>query len=338
MRIVIFRQGAIGDLLASVPFIWALKSKYKESKIIYLSESHSDPNIINSIEVSSLIPEIDKAITYKLQDSLLKNIKEFRSLLSPKSDDILFYASYKKNSILSILRDYIFFRIIGFKKIEGINGAIKDIYCNDREEFEYNRIFRYGRSLVSSGKYIYKNINIDSDYAKKVWAKYKLDNRIVITINPISKVSAKCWPLDYYISLIIKLTNLNFIIILVGGNNDKILTDEIINKSYDNVYSIIGSNLIQTASVISKSHLFIGNDSGPLHLAGLLNIPTIGIYSDRDHKTLWYPYGGKKKNKIFRHEMSCGGCLLDKCYDVVPPCLAKTTVDEVFEEAIRTLS
>ena len=51
-------------------------------------------------------------------------------------------------------------------------------------------------------------------------------------------------------------------------------------------------NITQTYSFIKRSNLFIGNDSGLMHLAAASNIPTIGLFGPTNDK-LYAPFGDK---------------------------------------------
>ena len=52
----------------------------------------------------------------------------------------------------------------------------------------------------------------------------------------------------------------------------------------------MGENITQTYSFIKRSNLFVGNDSGLMHLAAASNISTIGLFGPTNNK-LYSPYG-----------------------------------------------
>ena len=45
-----------------------------------------------------------------------------------------------------------------------------------------------------------------------------------------------------------------------------------------------------SAAGMEKSILFIGHDSGPLHLASAMGVPTIGLFGNYNLPGLWHPY------------------------------------------------
>ena len=60
-----------------------------------------------------------------------------------------------------------------------------------------------------------------------------------------------------------------------------------------NKYNFCGSNTRIFSEVVKYSTLFIGHDSGPLHLANLNKINTIGIHGGFDHPNKWFSYNPK---------------------------------------------
>ena len=76
------------------------------------------------------------------------------------------------------------------------------------------------------------------------------------------------------------LTEDNIKVVLFGSGSDVILADEILNAiKSDLINNLVGKlNIRQTAAVISKCKLFIGNDSGLLHVAASVGAPTISIF------------------------------------------------------------
>ena len=106
----------------------------------------------------------------------------------------------------------------------------------------------------------------------------------------------KQWPKENFVSLIKKLiTNKNFDhcrFILIGSKNEKYIGD-FICKSFnkDRIINLIGKpKLIEVCSILKKCKLFIGNDSGLMHLAASLKIPTVGLFGPSDIKQ-YSPWG-----------------------------------------------
>jgi ADP-heptose:LPS heptosyltransferase len=78
---------------------------------------------------------------------------------------------------------------------------------------------------------------------------------------------------------------------------------------------------------------YVGNDAGTMHLAGMVGIPCVGLFSARDYPGQWEPYG--EGHVILRHETECAGCMRTVCpYD--NRCLDLISVDEA-ERAVNSI-
>jgi ADP-heptose:LPS heptosyltransferase len=74
--------------------------------------------------------------------------------------------------------------------------------------------------------------------------------------------------------------------------------------------------------------LFIGNNSGPLHLAAALGKSTVSAMGPTDSR-LWAPAG--EGHIVLKKEVSCSPCNRPVCED--HRCMKLITVDEMFEAA-----
>lgn len=83
-----------------------------------------------------------------------------------------------------------------------------------------------------------------------------------------------------------------------------------------------------SAEVLKHSVGYVGNDSGIMHLAGVLGRPCVALFSARDNPGKWEPYG--ESHLILRHAVECAGCMLNVCNNHGNKCLKLIGVDEVF--------
>ena len=108
-----------------------------------------------------------------------------------------------------------------------------------------------------------------------------LKNKPYITLAPGAKHFTKRWPAEYYSELLERIYQETKIeAVLIGGDDDVEVSENILNGFDDEaVMSLVGQLSIQeTAAVIKGSSLLITNDSGLMHIADALGIPTIAIF------------------------------------------------------------
>ena len=86
----------------------------------------------------------------------------------------------------------------------------------------------------------------------------------------------------------------------------------------------------ESAAALEHACLFVGHDSGPLHLASTVGARCVGIFSARNQPGRWFPYNGI--HRVIFHRVSCMGCRLTTCTVEKMRCMRSITVDEVVRE------
>jgi heptosyltransferase III len=86
----------------------------------------------------------------------------------------------------------------------------------------------------------------------------------------------------------------------------------------------------ESAAAIARARMFVGHDSGPMHLAAAVGTPVVAIFAARNIPRQWFPFG--KQHRVVYHRVECWGCGLETCIEQQKKCLMSITVDEVMEE------
>ncbi|MGE5583032.1 MAG: glycosyltransferase family 9 protein [Bacillota bacterium] len=178
------------------------------------------------------------------------------------------------------------------------------------------------RSVVDLCHEVLKLIGINKPYRKTEFWLNPLDQRNVDLFlrgsdydpeMPMVAVHAgghyfvrKRWPIAKFIEALGYLVDNGLQVILVGGRED--VEDSLMLRSeVPGIISAVGMlKLAETAALLSRCRLFIGNDSGPLHLAAALNTPTIGLFGPTNPQQ-FYPYRPIAHRHIYKN-LSCSPC------------------------------
>ena len=103
---------------------------------------------------------------------------------------------------------------------------------------------------------------------------------------------------------------------LIGGPDEVAIADEIMAriKRPERAVSLAGKlKLDELPLFIESCALFVGNDSGPKHIAATLGVPTIGIHSGVIDTTEWGPLGDLAL--AIKRDVTCSPCYLAKRED-----------------------
>lgn len=340
-RFIIFRPGALGDTLAVAPVIWSLSECYPEVRLEYLSEQHENPCVLTSRQVLELIPEIDHSYLYNPSSDWRERLRTVRASVAPGPKDTLLYLCYQRSDLKRMFRDWIFFILVGFRHFAGFKTQMIDAIRGcvvDPKESEYNRLFRV---LKGYGLHLSKNnsgsLLTDDTWVERFWNDHDLNDKKVVAVCPGSKMQSKRWPWERYASVISVLAqeNEHLAFILIGNEHDKQVSEEICRALTENVISAIGATLLQTSSILSRVKVYIGNDTGPMHMAALHKVPCVAIFSARDRDGKWSPWSDG--HEVLRADVPCACCMLQECYANPPVCLAKISENAVIETAKRIL-
>ncbi len=145
--------------------------------------------------------------------------------------------------------------------------------------------------------------------------------------------SAKRWYPDKFAKVAKEFSH-KFDIIIFGGPNEVEMANEIESflqkDGVTNYKNLAGKTTVdELCAYIGGCSLFVTNDSGPMHIAGAYQVPTVAIFgSTRDKETSQW---GNKKSKIVRHEMSCSPCMKRECPLKHHECMTTITASEVIE-------
>jgi len=122
---------------------------------------------------------------------------------------------------------------------------------------------------------------------------------------------AKCWPEDYYVILAQQLiSRYSLPILFMGTKSDASLGAHLAQRVPGSINLCGKTTLQEFIFRLARARLVICNDSGGMHLAGILRIPTIAIFGSTEPR-LTGPLGNTVR--VLRHHVPCGPCFLRHC-------------------------
>ena len=259
--LIIQTRPGVGDLCMFLPYIQQIKEHNKDFAFTLVTKKRTAAKQI--LKYDQLINQI-----VYLEDETIattkSKINNFFKLLN----------FIKKNNFskIYIMHFSIFWFLLA--KISGIKNIYKygilkknvDIYLNALEQ---NKRWLQDPNLSSQTKIVYPQNNS------------KNNNQIIIGIG--SSGPTKKWPTENYIELIKKINDKNIKFYLAGGNNEieNQIANKIINEIKENrIDSLCSLSIEEIMPIINSSKLYIGNDTGFMHLSAGLNIPAIGLFGD----------------------------------------------------------
>jgi heptosyltransferase-2 len=259
--LIIQTRPGVGDLCMFLPYIQQIKEHNKDFAFTLVTKKRTAAKQILKYEqsINQIVYLEDETIA-----TTKSKINNFFKLLN----------FIKKNNFskIYIMHFSIFWFLLA--KISGIKNIYKygilkknvDIYLNALEQ---NKRWLQDPNLSSQTKIVYPQNNS------------KNNTHIIIGIG--SSGPTKKWPIENYIELIKKINDKNIKFYLAGGNNEieNQIANKIINEIKENrIESLCSLSIEEIMPIINSSKLYVGNDTGFMHLSAGLNIPAIGLFGD----------------------------------------------------------
>jgi ADP-heptose:LPS heptosyltransferase len=164
---------------------------------------------------------------------------------------------------------------------------------------------------------------------------------LLVGLHPGAGRAIKCWPAERFAQVADRLIDeLGATVVLFGTEADSRQVAGFMDKvrRTDRLVSLVNKlSLPQFIAIVRQFDFFMGNDSGPTHMAAASGIPTLGVYAATVDASLWAPLGPQAA--VIQKKMQCSPCYLAKKSDCPYgiTCLMDISVDEVWEAAIRVL-
>jgi len=140
------------------------------------------------------------------------------------------------------------------------------------------------------------------------------------------------WPAERHASLARLLCSEDGIrTVLTGGDEDEELCAKVAIASGGSALSLAGRLDVRgLAAAAERAVLFVGSDSGPMHIAAAVGTPVVALFGPNTPDR-FAPRGST--SRVIRHEYPCSPCDQKQCVRPNDPCMSAITVDEVLTAA-----
>jgi predicted lipopolysaccharide heptosyltransferase III len=161
----------------------------------------------------------------------------------------------------------------------------------------------------------------------------------IVAIHPGARKKMRQWKPNRFAQIACRLREqYEASIILLGGAGEALLLEEIEQKmGFAATLKSCNLSLIDMATTISECHLFIGNDSGPGHIAAAVGCPTLSLFGP-NYPDICRPYIAA--GEVIFKNLDCCGCRQEEhlCVHPASTCMDLITVNEVWLKIQMMLS
>lgn len=336
-RILVIKLDHIGDVLLSTPVFSNLKKTYPNVEIHTLTGKWSQVILENNPNVMQVIEYNSPTFTRTGQPTSLSGTISLYKFLQQQKYDILidlrgdwrtvWFALFRLTPKRLSRAYYQITNKIGSNKFSGTHETTRNLDVLNKAGIQ--------TPIPNTSFSITKE---NSDWTKQFLTENEINLELpIVAIHPGSPIAIKRWKPENFAELSDKLINNTGVQIVFVGVKDEI---EIIQKIQEvmvgKAYNIAGlTTLPRLASVLQKSKLFIGNDSGPMHLAAAVGVQTIGLFGPGNPNR--FGPVGDKCHYIWKKQ-DCPPCRGDICQLGSEGCMSKITVQDVIDTVDKLIS
>lgn len=307
-RILVIKLEKIGDLVLSIPILRELKSNFPHSYIAILVNDYSK-------DIVSADSNINEVLLYKKSIAgLFKLIKKIQD----EYFDLVIDLTGNDKEFIPVLISY----LSKAKYTVGLNqsgrGFLHTIKVNydPKDKPLTELMFDIMKPLGIYSNDIIPRIDVSPDariFADGIFSKFNIkDNDLMIGIHPGGYYPSQCWPEIGFAKVADELIKrYAACVFIISGCVEKPIVFKIVESMRNKPQGIINDiTLQQLMGVISHLDLLICNNSGPLHIATALGIPTVSTMGPTLPER-WRPRG--KNHIVIRKDIACSPCNLGRC-------------------------
>ena len=161
----------------------------------------------------------------------------------------------------------------------------------------------------------------------------KLRGRRYAVVHPGAVMETKRWPAQRFAAVAQTLSERGLTIVVTAGPGEESFASAVAAEVEGTVI-LLGLTIPELAELIRDADLYIGNDSGPMHLATAVGTPVVAVWGSSDSRR-WRPWS--TSHRVVQNPFECNPCPGYRCLVAESPlCIESVTVDQV-SDAVKDL-
>jgi heptosyltransferase III len=333
-NVCVFRIGHLGDTVVALPAVHRIAERHPGAKITLITNAPAEHFFVTAWDVLRHTNIFRGVLHYDAArpGDLLRLAIACRRL----QPACLYYLSPPRTA-RQLRRDRVFFRwICGFRRMTGLDGlqeqplrdASGKLLVLQRESMRLLKLIDVS-GVLPHPPYLTPPPAAESRASDLL---RPLAGRLLVALGAGSKMPAKKWFLDRYLAITRRIVDgyPEAALVIFGGNEDRAEGDLIVQSvGLDRAVNLAGTtDVIESAAALSLCTFYLGNDTGTMHLAAVMGLPCVAIFTSRDNPEAWEPPGAM--HTILRRDLPCSGCMLERCEVEHMRCLDLISIDDVW--------
>lgn len=335
-KILVIRLSSLGDVLMTIPAVRAIRDAYPRAHLAWLVEGSVGELLSHQGFIDEVIRfprgAIQRAVRAGNLAGAMREIGPFVAKLRETEYDLVldFHGLMKSAVFTNLVRGK---RKIGLDKTYAKEGShlfyAERVKGDDKRLHKVERNMLFPRHLGINGPV--PEVRLDESPEAHAYIGEFLAGagtpRPIFAVNPFSSKGSrfKRWDMERYGDLITRITREGLAsVIILWGPGEEEDAERLRKMAGNRAVLACPTSVPQLLSLLKRVDMYIGGDTGMMHLAALAGTRVLAIFGPTDHK-INGPYGAI--HRMIRKELPCSPCKNKECLN--RRCLMEITVDEV---------
>lgn len=335
-KIALWQTAFLGDAVLTLPFIKALSSRFPGAEVHLFVRKGVEPLFQAQHELAG-VHAFDKRGAQKGMEAAF----DFGTALGRQGFDLWISAHTSMRSAVVGMASGIS-RRIGYDSPWYNRFVYTDTVCRRFDELEeVERLMALGEPLGISGAAPIAGLDLPEAAMEDARNFFSgLGGRPVLGVHPGSTWETKKWPEHNFSRIIERAVDSGYAVILFGGPGEVELAERVARQSgrQDAVVNMAGRlDLPQLAAYIRMLDLYLTNDSGPMHIAWVQDVPVLALFGPTVRRFGFFPRGENSTVLEAPGKLECRPCGLHggrTCPEKHHRCMTDITVDMVWNEIL----
>ncbi len=343
-KILVMRYRFIGDTVLTIPFLRNLRRAEPDAFIAWMVAPGSS-------DVVRGIPYVDRMITWDpvtihadsrgAHRTLSSKLTFIRELRAQRFDKVYVLKRSLSSAVIAWLTGAP--KRIGFDtECRGFLLTAKVPYRHDRHEVEnFLDVLRADGVKIEDDRLEIWTTPEEERKAASVLQEAGIGaSERVAAVHPFSAVQQRSWPMENFAALAERLRKeAGFRPIVLGGPGDVGPFRPMRHMFGEGTVDLVGKcTLRETIALLKQCALFVGNDSGIMHLAAAAGTPLVALFGPQS-PVKFGPWSDRAK--VIYKERECSPCrqkFFTECEPSArmrPACMESISVEEVYQESMN---
>jgi heptosyltransferase II len=335
--ILVIRLSSLGDVVLSTSVPAALKSKFPEARVVFLTKEAF-------VDVLRNNPNIDRPICLSAGESSLKGLLGIARKLRAERFDLIIDLQANPRTVLLCA-------LIGCRKCSraGRDSLVRHGMVRFKSLLSRRSRHAVQRYLSAVQKSfgpvpalkprIFVTEAEQETAAQLLRSSEGFDGSPIVAICPGARWKTKLWGADRMSLLAHKLVQTGHAVVVLGGSADESILEEMKQLCRDlDAVRFHSGNLRSVGALMSQSCCVVSNDSGLMHMAYSVGTPVVAVFGSTTPEFGFYP--PDSQSTVISKSFRCKPCDVhgrDECKKGDMRCMVSVEVSEVLDAVEATL-